>query len=68
MTKLSDAELSTLIAKQAGQVLLQLRESYGVLDAGDKEQATAKYKEALTVEKIPESLQKAIQAKLDGIK
>ena len=41
MTQLSDAELSTLIAKQAGQILLQLRESFGVLAAGDKEQANS---------------------------
>ncbi|HBJ72946.1 MAG TPA: 3'(2'),5'-bisphosphate nucleotidase CysQ [Actinobacteria bacterium] len=41
MTNLSDAELSLLIAKQAGTLLLELRESYGPLDAGDKEQADA---------------------------
>ncbi|MDO8732346.1 MAG: inositol monophosphatase family protein [Actinomycetota bacterium] len=39
MTKLSDAELSSLIAQQAGQVLLQLRDSFGTLDPSDKEQA-----------------------------
>ena len=41
MTQLSDAELSTLIAQQAGKVLLQLRESFGPLDSGDREQADA---------------------------
>ncbi|MDP2287101.1 MAG: inositol monophosphatase family protein [Actinomycetota bacterium] len=41
MTQFSDAELSTLIAKRAGKVLLELRDSFGALDAGDKEQANS---------------------------
>ena len=41
MTQLSDAELSTLIAQQAGKALLELRESFGSLDSGDKEQANS---------------------------
>jgi 3'(2'), 5'-bisphosphate nucleotidase len=41
MTNLSDGELSLLIAQQAGQLLLKLRESYGELDPFDKLQATA---------------------------
>lgn len=41
MTQLSDAELSTLIAQRAGKVLLELRESFGTLDAADKEQANS---------------------------
>lgn len=41
MTQLSDEELSTLIAQQAGKALLDLRESFGPLDSGDKEQATS---------------------------
>jgi tetratricopeptide (TPR) repeat protein len=44
--------------------------SYGDVYAakGDKAQASAKYKEAMAVEKAPKSLVDAIQKKLDGIK
>jgi 3'(2'), 5'-bisphosphate nucleotidase len=41
MTELSDGELSLLIARQAGQLLLKLRDSYGELDPFDRLQATA---------------------------
>ena len=36
---ISDAELSSDIAKRAGRLLLELRESFGALDSGDREQA-----------------------------
>ena len=36
---LTDAELSRAIAREAGAMLLALRESYGVVDPGDREQA-----------------------------
>jgi 3'(2'), 5'-bisphosphate nucleotidase len=36
---LTDAELSQVIAREAGAMLLALRESYGVVDPGDREQA-----------------------------
>jgi tetratricopeptide (TPR) repeat protein len=44
--------------------------SYGDVYAakGDKAQASAKYKEAMAVEKAPKSLLDAIQKKLDGVK
>lgn len=42
---LTDAELSQQIAKEAGALLLALRESYGVIEPGDAERATALRKE-----------------------
>jgi len=36
---ISDAELSSMVARQAGQLLLELRESFGDIDPADKERA-----------------------------
>ncbi|CAB5035589.1 unannotated protein [freshwater metagenome] len=41
MTQLNDQELSILIAQQAGQLLLKLRDSYGDPATWDKEKATS---------------------------
>ena len=66
LTKLNLIDQKQLFDYWKGTVIAAYGDVY--LAKGDKEQATAKYKEALAVEKIPESLQKAIQAKLDGLK
>ena len=36
---ISDAELSSMVAKQAGQLLLELRDSFGAIDPSDKDRA-----------------------------
>ena len=37
--QISDAQLSSMVAKQAGQLLLELRDSFGDIDAADKDRA-----------------------------
>jgi len=37
--QISDAQLSSMVAKQAGQLLLELRDSFGAVDPGDKDRA-----------------------------
>jgi len=37
--QISDAQLSSMVARQAGQLLLELRESFGAIDPGDKDRA-----------------------------
>jgi len=58
MTKVSDAELSSDIARRAGQLLLELRESFGTLDTSDREQANSLRKQGdrLAHEMLAEAL------------
>jgi 3'(2'), 5'-bisphosphate nucleotidase len=37
--QISDAQLSSMVAQQAGQLLLELRDSFGAIDPGDKDLA-----------------------------
>jgi 3'(2'), 5'-bisphosphate nucleotidase len=46
LTALDDAELSRVVAAEAGQLLLELRESFGPIDPADKDRANTLRKQA----------------------